>query len=91
MFDELSCTVNPPYMFTKGRMNVTLRYTAGYAVIPMDIQQVCMELVGKKYRERDRIGQTSKTLAGEIVSFVPTDLTPEIKSRLRQYQAVVPL
>lgn len=64
------------YSFTRGVQNVVLVYTAGYAATPTDLEQAVVEIVAHKYKERDRIGQTSKVLAGETVSFlrdVPVD------------------
>jgi Phage gp6-like head-tail connector protein len=91
VIDDMSITLLNGRQFTKGRKNISLSYVAGFAVIPADITRACMELVGKKYRERDRIGQSSKTLAGEIVSFTPSDMTDELKSVMRQYQRVTPI
>lgn len=91
LFDNLAVYLTRGDRFPNGVMNVQLAYTAGYATIPPAVAQACCELVGKKYRERDRIGQTSKTLAGEVVSFSPSDLTAEVKSMLRNYQKVVPV
>lgn len=91
LFDDISLTLQGGYSFSKGMKNVTIQYTAGYAAIPSDVAQICFELVAKKYRERDRIGQNSKTLAGEIVAFAPSDLTDEVKSMLRNYQKVIPV
>lgn len=91
IFDKQTITLLNGWKFTRGRRNIVIRYTAGFGEIPPDVQRCCMELVGKKYRERDRIGVTSKTLAGEIVSFSKSDMTDEVKSVLRQYQRVAPI
>lgn len=77
--------------FTKGFQNVTVALTYGYAVIPNDIKQVCIELVGYKYKERERIGIASKTLAGEVISFDIKDLKEHNKNILNNYNRVVPL
>ncbi len=91
MFDALTITLLNGRIFTRGRKNINIIYTAGYDTLPADLQRCCMEMVGKKYRERDRIGINSKTLAGEIVSYSQSDLTSEVKSVLRQYQRVTPI
>lgn len=90
-FDDIAVYLQGGQIFTKGIRNVTITYTAGYADVPADIAMACFELVGKKYRERAHIGQTSKTLAGEIVSFMPSDLSKETMSMLRSYNKVVPI
>ena len=90
LFDAYSVTLPSGY-FTKGRKNVVIQYHAGLAAVPGDVAQVCMELVAKKYRERDRIGTLSRTLAGEIVTYEKSDLSPEVRNRLRNYVKVCPV
>ncbi len=77
------------WSFTRGYQNVAIAYTAGYVAVPADIEQVCIDLVSLKYRERDRIGISSKTLGGETVNYVKSDLSDEVKNTLRQYQKVI--
>jgi hypothetical protein len=77
--------------FPEGTLNVELKYTSGFAVIPNEVAQATTELVGKKYRERERIGQKTKVLAGEVVVFEASDLSDELKSVLRSYQKVAPV
>ena len=79
------------YRFNRGRLNVQLAYTAGYPTIPYEIEQACIELVAAKYKGRDRIGVSSKTINGEVISFTRSDLTEDLKSVLRAYQKVVPV
>ncbi len=42
--------------FSRGVQNITLRYTAGYATTPADLEQICIELVLTYYygRKRDK-------------------------------------
>lgn len=79
------------YSFVRGRRNVVMSYTAGYSTAPSDIAQACVELVAIRYRERDRIGHSSKSLGGETVSFTITDLPKSVELILQQYKKVVPL
>lgn len=79
------------YLFTKGIKNVVITYTSGYEETPADIEDMCIELVAKKFKYKDRIGHVSKSLAGETVSFERYDLTKDMKSILRNYQSVVPV
>lgn len=79
------------YLFSKGVKNVSISYTAGYSETPADIEDMCIELVAKKYKYREHIGQASKILAGETVTYERYDLTKDMKSILRNYQNVVPL
>lgn len=89
-FDESSLYL-VGYVFAKGAQNVAARYTAGYAATPPEIEQACIALVALRYRERDRIGQVSKNLAGEVVSFQQKDMPADVATLLDQYRNVVPL
>lgn len=79
------------YFFTQGRANVVMAYTAGYSAIPFDIEQACIELIALRYRERDRIGQASKGMAGETTAFITKAMTDSILSAISQYRKVVPV
>jgi hypothetical protein len=68
--------------------NVTVVYTAGYSTIPYDIEQAAIHLVSLRYRERDRIGQQSKILAGETVRYSVFDMPPDVQAVLNQYRDV---
>lgn len=72
--------------FTPGFQNVAVTYTAGYESTPPDIEQACIELVALRYKERDRIGQVSKNLAGEIVAFSQKDMPPDVQTLIDQYR-----
>lgn len=76
--------------FTRGQQNVTVAYTAGYATTPPELEQACIALVALRYKERDRIGQVSKNLAGEVVSFAQKDMPADVQTLLDQYRSVVP-
>lgn len=90
LFDDSSVSL-AGYAFTRGVGNVTVTYTAGYVATPPEIEQACIELVVTRYKERDRIGQVSKNLGGETVSFSQKDLPADVQTLLDQYRNVVPL
>lgn len=77
--------------FPRGRRNITIEYEAGYATVPADIEQAVIDLVTLRYKEKDRLGIQSKTLATETISYFMGDLTPSAKSALYQYKKVVPI
>lgn len=80
------------YVFSRRAQNVVVTYTAGYASVPPDIAQACIELVALRYRERTRIGEVSKALmSGETVTFSQKDMSDDVKTLLLQYQAVTPV
>jgi hypothetical protein len=79
------------YRFNRGRGNVALAYTAGYTQIPSDIEQAVIETIAMRYRERDRIGQASKSIGGETVAFVVRDFPPDVMTLLQNYKQVTTL
>ena len=76
------------YLFTPGYQNVAVAYTAGYAVTPPELEQACIELVSLRYKERDRIGQVSKNLSGETISFTQKDVPADVETVLEQYKRI---
>lgn len=78
-------------LFTKGRGNVSLSYTAGYAATPPELEQACIETIALRYRERDRIGHASKSLQGETVAFTIVDFPKPVMTILNNYKKVIPL
>lgn len=76
------------YLFTPGYQNVAVAYTAGYAVTPPELEQACIELVALRYKERDRIGQVSKNLSGETISFTQKDVPADVQTALDQYKRI---
>lgn len=77
--------------FNRGIQNVTVTWTAGYASVPPDIEQACIDLVALRYRERDRIGLASKGMAGETTSYSQRDLPANAATLLQVYRRVAPL
>jgi hypothetical protein len=79
------------YIFSRRAQNVIVSYTAGYAAMPPDIAQACIELVCRRYRERTRIGETSRALSGnEMVSFSQKDISDAVLLLLSPYRALAP-
>ncbi len=75
----------------RGRSNVTVSYAAGYDAIPADVAQATIELVGERFRTRDRIGQTSKTLGGqETTAFSVKDMNDTIQALLAPHRRLIP-
>jgi hypothetical protein len=86
---DANCITLDGDRFTRGRRNVALVYRAGFAVAPPEIAQACIELAALRYRERDRIGHVSKSVAGETVSFSQKDMPAQLAALLAKYQRVV--
>jgi hypothetical protein len=80
------------YVFTRRAQNVVITYTAGYAATPPDIAQACIELVCQRYKERARIGEVSRAIAGsETVTYAQQDMSDNVRLVLSQYRAVAPV
>lgn len=89
MFTETMIYFKNGNTFSNRFMNIELTYEAGFENIPLDVKQVCIELVTYKFKQRDRIGLNSKTLAGEVISYEMKDLNAEVKNILSAYCRVI--
>ena len=76
------------YRFTVGFSNVALVYSAGYDIAPLDVEQIAIELTVNKYKRKDRIGENSKNLAGQVISYSIVDLSAENQKLLGKYKRV---
>lgn len=79
------------YRFTPGLDNVAVEYSAGFATVPGELAQACIQLVALRYRERDRIGLNSKGMAGEVTSFLRDAMPADVAAVLQRYRRVAPL
>ncbi len=80
------------FSFPRGRQNVTLAYTAGFAATPAAVEQACIELVSLRYRERGREGVIQENIVGvSSTTFRVIDLTPSSVSGLDPYRQVAPV
>lgn len=78
------------YSFAKGCANVQIDYTAGYQAVPADIEQACIETILLALERRSHIDVSSKSLAGETVSFITADLPPSARKALDPHRRVAP-
>jgi hypothetical protein len=60
------------YAFTIGQQNITVAYTAGYTTTPADIDGGVAMRVAFEYRALAHMGQSSKGLGRETVTFLET-------------------
>lgn len=79
------------YSFTRGKGNVVVTYQAGYAEVPDDLAQACVDVIGMRWRERERIGLSSKGLAGETTAFNLKDFPSQVITLMDSYKKVVPV
>jgi hypothetical protein len=60
-----------------------------YSFVPADVEQACIEMVGERYKARDRIGQNSKTLGGqETVSYATDSMNKHVREMLQPFKRV---
>ncbi|WP_026470033.1 head-tail connector protein [Alkanindiges illinoisensis] len=76
--------------FSRGRRNICIKYDIGFDTVPADIENAVIDLVALGYKEKDRIGLQSKTLAGETISYFTGVFSERSKMVLQQYKRVVP-
>jgi hypothetical protein len=79
---------NTLYTFAAGDSGASIVITYGFT--PEDVAQALIELVGERFRSRDRIGLVSKALEQQTTSFSQKDMNAGIKTMLQQYRNYVP-
>lgn len=78
------------YTFNTAQAGATVLIT--YSYVPQDVEQACWELVGLRYKEKDRIGIQSKSLGGqETVSYFSGNMTASVIGLLNDYRRVAPI
>lgn len=89
-FDEHSIYLRPGgayNTFCRGVQNVVVSYSAGFAAVPSDIAQACIELIAFKLAKRSRLDKKSETLGTQqTISFDTSDMPAAVKTTLLPYQ-----
>ena len=93
LFDSRMIYLNG-FSFYRGFQNVCVTYIAG--PFPGDpelylAEQICIRLVALSYNERTRTGQDSKSMAGESVHFITSELPKDIAMMLNKLRRVSPI
>jgi hypothetical protein len=70
----------------RGIANVIVEYTAGYASIPADLGHVAAKVAALRYRELERLGQKSKIIAQENITFDLSEFPPDVEGILDRYR-----
>lgn len=80
------------YRFCKGQQNIQVAYTAGYAAIPADLAQACVEQVSLRYKEAKHLDRSAEIgpAQGQSTTFVVKDFLPNTKRVLDFYRRQVP-
>lgn len=78
--------------FPRGYGNVAVAWSAGYATVPAEVAQACIEVVAWRYKERDRVGQSQvATPMGQNISFQTSAVPSNVKALLDNWRKVVPV
>jgi hypothetical protein len=75
------------YTFAAADAGVVMTIVYSYA--PRDLEQAVIELLGLRYREKDRIGHVSKAIGQETVAFSLKDMPDSVKTILNEYRKVM--
>lgn len=79
------------WKFNRGMGNIIIQYQAGYSSVPGNLTQGLVELVSLRLREIQRLGTSSKSLAGESVTYVYSAIPETVRGYLDSYKKVIHL
>ena len=82
------------WAFSKGIQNCSVSYTAGLPPTDptfMSLAQACIETVSLRFKERGRIGEVSKSVNGEVISFTQKDFPDDVVTLMNNLRNVVPV
>ena len=75
-------------LFAIADQSIKIEYNAGYATIPLDLKQACIEEVVRKYKHRRDLDVSSKSAQDGTTSYITKDLLPSTKLTLDKYRRV---
>lgn len=73
-------------VFERGEENYKVVYVAGYATIPYDLVQACVEEVVRKYTNKKQIDVNSKSIGDGNVAYIQKGLMPVTVKTLAKYK-----
>lgn len=76
--------------FVRGVANVVVQFQAGYSLPPSEVQQLVNRMVLAEFKGRDWVGVSSKTLAGETITWRDEITSKSAQGILGNYRRVVP-
>ena len=79
---------SPTLVYTFAAADEGKAVLLNYNYVPYDVEQAVIEMVGERYRYKERIGQSSQSMGGQTTtSYLVRDaLTASIKARLDPYR-----
>jgi hypothetical protein len=87
VFDELTVYMVGCHRFKKGRQNVQLNYTAGYATVPADVERAVIDQVIFSFRRLPKLGTVTQQMQGVTTAqFSQKDLAPGVLPVVQNYK-----
>lgn len=93
VLDDTTLYLLGGYIFERGVQNVVVNYTAGYtpitdpdSTIPYDLRQAVVEAISVVFKRRQNLGVSSKTIAGESITYILAQWPASSKAVLSYYQ-----
>lgn len=74
-------------IFPKGLRNLKVSYNGGYATIPKDLNQACIEEVVRKYKKRTNVDLISKSTADGGFTKIQHGMLKDTIDVLRKYKS----
>lgn len=78
-------------VYTFNASDANLPVTMSYYYVPAAVEQAVIEMVGLDLKQRDNIGITSKSLAGESISYEKTGMPASVKELLAPFKRKAPV
>lgn len=75
-------------VYTFNSADAAANVLLSYSYVPPDIEQCCIELIGLRFKEKDRIGQVSKSVGTENITYLQKDMPADVQTLLNQYRRV---
>lgn len=73
--------------FPRGVANIQVEYQAGFTTPPSDLLHAASKWAAVRYRELDRLGQISKAMGGETVTFDTNDMPKDVRAIVDRYSS----
>lgn len=79
-------------LYTFNASDAGLQLTVTYSYAPADLEQAVIEIIGERFKGRDRIGQTSVTVSNQqTLSFSQREVHAYVGMTLQPYRRVAPV
>lgn len=73
-------------IFAIAEQSIKIEYNAGFATIPYDLKEACIEEVARKYKHRKDLDVSSKSAQDGTTSYITKDFLPSTKLILDKYR-----